>query len=64
MNWLLLLPAISLALIILLYILIKKAGAPRKLKTLIPYLFALFLVSTTILALESDTMKSIFKPDI
>ncbi|HLP47617.1 MAG TPA: mechanosensitive ion channel domain-containing protein, partial [Candidatus Kapabacteria bacterium] len=64
MNWFLLLPVISLALIIFLYIIIKKAGAPRKLKTLIPYLFGLFLVSTTILALESDTIKSIFKPDI
>lgn len=64
MNWFFLLPVISLALIILLFFLIKKAGALRKLKTLIPFLLGLFLVSTAIAILKSAAITNVFNTEI
>ncbi|MCU0287337.1 MAG: mechanosensitive ion channel [Acidobacteria bacterium] len=64
MNWFLLIPVSSLALIVFLYLIIKKAGAPRKLKSIIPYLFGLFLVSIALMSLKSDMIKGIFHADI
>ena len=64
MNWFFLLSVISLALIILLFFLIKMVSTLRELKSLIPYLFGLFLVSTTIAVLKFKTITNVFNTDI